>query len=476
MSFGSKGEKMRRRQVITALLFLLSGILILPCSISAQTAEQEQYQQVIDLTILKVEELILEDETLQSALFKIIAGTDLNHIIPRFGTEQDSIQISSLHVRDMSVADALREVLEPLGLTYRQEGNFLRILPNREARVIYFKYLASRFAQTASGVGTPGTGGMPGGAAQTGQVGTTGTGGMMGIQQFETQLKEWLSEDAFLRVDVSSHTIYVEDLIPNVERLAEYIELIDIPPRQVEIQVVLVEIVHSEDTGTGVDYRLGLTGSDVMESAVAELPGLSQTGFLMDLTGIGLGGLYGGQLKLDAALRALVTISDADVLSKPSTVVLDGRPAIANLSDQIPYTEAVFGQGYTAATTQFKEIGIILRVTPTILDSSTVQIQLSAEFSSVATLSAEGVPSISSTSANSQVVVGDGDVLVVGGLFRESETLTRTGVPILSKIPILKYLFSSNQMKKEKRELVIFISPRIIHTGPSPEMPPGIEP
>jgi len=471
MKFGGKGDNMRRRQVTAALLLVALGALSVPGAARAQ---------VIDLTQLMIPELRIEGESLQSALYAIIEGTGLSHVIPRFGTEQDSVLIGSLLLRNVTVDEALREVLEPQGWTYRQEGNFLRIIPYIEARVIYFKYLAARFAAGAGGVGgQAGMGGVTGAAAAApGAVGVPGAaGGMMGVQQFEQQLMEFLSPDAALHIDVESHTIYVEDLVPNVERLAWYIELIDLPLRQVEIEVRLVEVVHTEDTSTGLDYQLALTGSPDVESVVVELPGLSQTGFLFDLQAFKLGGLYGGDLDLDAALRALATVSDANVISRPKTVVIDGQSARINMTDQIPYTEAAFGQGVTTMTTAFRDVGIILTVTPTILDSSTVRLQVNAEFSTAPTLTAEGVPVVSSRSATAPVMVRSGEVFVMAGLVREEETLTETGIPLLSKIPIIKYLFISTVKRMEKRELLIFIEPTIIEAvpppGPLPETQPG---
>ncbi|MFC1595306.1 type II secretion system protein GspD [Gemmatimonadota bacterium] len=468
MSFRDEGDTMRKRPPSTVWLLSLFLIASAPCLTEAQVVAQ-----AVDLDERKVAILDLSNETLQEALFAIIEGTGLSHIIPKFGNEQDSLSIGRLHLRDISVADALTLVLEPLGLTYRQEENYLRILPNIEERIIRFKYLGSRFAGGMTGGGQGGAGGaQAGGAAAGGQAGGAG-GGTQGAQQLEQDLEELLSENAILKIDMQSQTIYVQDFVPEVERLAWYIEQIDVPPRQVEIQVILAEIVHNEDESEGVDYQLGVTGSDQIESAVAQLPGISSAGFLLDIAGIGLGGLYGGDLTLDAAIRALATYSEANLLSRPTSVVLDGRPATTNLADQIPYAEAVFGQGFTGLQTRFIDVGIVLTVTPTILDSSTVQLMLNAQFSSATTSTAEGVPVIATRNANSQVVVGDGDVMVIAGLIREQETLTRTGIPILSKIPILKYLFSSQTMRKEKRELVILVSPRILYTVPTKKITPG---
>ncbi len=319
--------------------------------------------------------------------------------------------------------------------------------------------------QGAGATGGGAAGGLGGAAgAAGGAAGGAGMGVNAGAQQFETELKELLSDEAILRIDVQSHTIYVVDYVANVEALVRYIELIDIPPRQIEIEVALVEVIHSDDASAGLDYQFNITGSDMVESAVLELPGLSQSGFLTDLTGMSLGPVYGGDLSLDVALRALTTLVNAEVESRPYQVVLDGRPANANLTDQIPYTEAVLGQGTTLVTTQFRDVGIILNVTPTILDSTHIQIQLMAEFSSAPALTAEGVPIVSSRRTTSSVVVGDGEILVVGGLFREEESVTIRGIPILSKIPILKYLFSNRISRMEKRELIILVSPRILPT------------
>lgn len=141
---------MRRRPLPAVWLLSLFLIASAPCITEAQA---------IDLDEKTVALLDLSDETLQEALFAIIEGTGLSHIIPKFGTEQDSLSIGRLHLRDISVADALTLVLEPLGLTYRQEENFLRILPNIEERIIRFKYLASRFAGGMSGGAQGGAGG-----------------------------------------------------------------------------------------------------------------------------------------------------------------------------------------------------------------------------------------------------------------------------------------------------------------------------
>jgi general secretion pathway protein D len=317
---------------------------------------------------------------------------------------------------------------------------------------------------------------MGGGTAAGGVAGAGGAAGlgMMTPQQFETELRKLLSgPNVPLIIDRETRTIYVEDLAYNVDRLEAYIRSIDVPPAQVKIEVRLVEVVRTDDTSLGVSYEAGLTGATNLESVVAKLPGLSESGFLVDLQGLSLGGLYGGNLDLNAALQALQIVSDADLKSRPSTVVMDGKTASINLTDQIPYQQAIFGQGVTQTTTAFIDVGIMLMVTPTVLDSNTVHVQVNTEFSTAPTVSVTGVPTVSTRNATGSVVVHSGEVFVMAGLIRSDNVTTQTGIPVLSRIPFVGALFRHSQIRVERRELLIFVEPTILL---QPALPPPLSP
>lgn len=453
----------------TALKTISLALLLALAAGSAASRVQAQELNLQETVPL----LDIQDRTLQDVLLQILEGTGMSVVIPTFGTEQDSIRISRLRLRNTTVDRALRYVLEPQGLTYRVEEGVLRIEENLIARTIRFEYLATRFAipmQAGGGGGLGGaTGGVSGGAAAGGVGGATGgqqTINQAGLTRFEQELENLITDEATLIIHPETHTIYVRDYAPNVWAVEDYIQAIDVAPRQVKIEVRMLEVLHTGDTNLGVSATAALTGSPDVDAATVNLQGtVEEGGFLADLTGFRLGGLYGGNLDLDAAVNAVATVSEAELLSRPSTVVLDGRQANISLTDQIPYTEAAFGQGISTTTTQFKDVGIIMNVVPTILDSNTVQLQVSSTFSTAPTRSATGVPTVSQRNAYGSVVVNDGEFFIMAGLLREEETTTQVGIPILRSIPLLKYLFSSTRTRKENRELIIFIMPTIIQPG-----------
>jgi general secretion pathway protein D len=467
---------MLNRPVRMVRWVLLLGLLAAPRPAGAQG---------VDLTQTTVREIIIQEGSLQEAVDAILAGSNVAVYIPSFAAGQDTIKIHRFVLRNVSIAQALTTVLQPMGLTWVMDGNMLRIIPDVVERVIHYSWLAVRFATPMAAGGGRGGGGMAGGMAggaaggAAGAGGAGGTGGAAGLgimtpQQFETQLRKLLSgPDVPLIIDRETRTIYVEDLSYNVDRLESYVRSIDIPPGQVKIEVRLIEVVRTDDQNLGVSYEAGLTGATNLESVVAQLPGLSSSGFLVDLQGLALGGLYGGNLDLNAALQALQTVSEAQLLSRPSTVVMDGKLASINLTDQIPYTQAILGQGFTQTTTAFVDVGIMLMVTPTVLDSNTVHVQVNTEFSTAGTVSVTGVPTVSTRNATGSVVVKSGEIFVMAGLIRTDDVTTQTGIPVLSRIPLLGALFRHSQVRKERRELLIFVEPTILAR---PVLPPPTEP
>ncbi len=456
------------RMVRWVLLLGLLGLVGAPRPTGAQG---------VDLTQSMVLEVIIEEGSLQEAVDAILAGSNVAVYIPSFAAGQDTLKIHRFVLRNVSIAQALTTVLQPMGLTWVMDGNMLRIMSDLVERVIHYSWLAVRFATPmAAGAGGRGGGGMAGGmAGGTAGGAAGGAGGAAGIgimtpQQFETELRKLLSgPNVPLIIDRETRTIYVEDLTYNVDRLEAYIRSIDIPPAQVKIDLRLVEVVRTDDQSLGVSYEAGLTGATNLESVAARLPGLSSSGFLVDLQGLALGGLYGGNLDLNAALQALQTVSDASLISQPSTVVMDGKLASINLTDQIPYTQAILGQGFTQTTIDFVDVGIMLMVTPTVLDSNTVHVQVNTEFSTAGTVSVTGVPTVSTRNATASVLVRSGEIFVMAGLYRTDDVTTQTGIPVLSRIPLLGALFRHSQVRKERRELLIFVMPKILDR---PILPP----
>ncbi|MCK4641731.1 MAG: type II and III secretion system protein, partial [Candidatus Marinimicrobia bacterium] len=172
--------------------------------------------------------------------------------------------------------------------------------------------------------------------------------------------------------------------------------------------------------------------------------------------GLGIGII---NVHIDAVLRSIQTDYNLNILSRPHLVTLDNQEASIEVGDQIPYK--VLSQ-YGITSYEFKSATVKLLIKPHINNDRTITIEIkpNADFQNGQT--PDGIPIIATRKASTKVKVGNGKTIIIGGLMRDSDVQTISKVPILGSIPILGALFRSKINKKEKTELVIFITPRIM--------------
>ena len=204
--------------------------------------------------------------------------------------------------------------------------------------------------------------------------------------------------------------------------------------------------------GTGI----GLTGSNV----AVNFPSATAA------AGPAIGLLFGtSKMILDAKLSALETSGDGKIISSPKVTTLDSVKATIKQGEEIPYT-VIDADGN--ATTEFKEAVLKLEVTPRITHEGRISIVVDAsndyadwETDPTTGLRAD-IPPINTSSVESTVVVRDGDTIVIGGVYKMTASETMSGVPWLSKIPVLGWLFKYKTVSNDKRELLIFVTPKIV--------------
>jgi type IV pilus assembly protein PilQ len=260
--------------------------------------------------------------------------------------------------------------------------------------------------------------------------------------------------------------------------------------RQISIEARIVEATTTFSRSLGVEwgggYRSGsfgflagtnpLTASTLGGSAVTSLPtgiGLTSESLAVNFPiavaaptiGIALGGT---RAILDAQLRALESSGDGKIISSPKVTTLDNVKATIKQGEEVPY--AVYDKEGNRSI-NFKEAVLQLDAKPKVTPDGRISMELKATNdyadwqTTTAGLRIENPP-IVTNSVESTVVVKDGDTIVVGGIYKLTDTTTITGVPGLSKIPILGWLFKSEVKSKVKREILIFITPRIVpNTG-----------
>jgi general secretion pathway protein D len=250
---------------------------------------------------------------------------------------------------------------------------------------------------------------------------------------------------------------------------------LDVVRRQVLVEVFLAEVKLTDDLKFGLNYFINTrnntrgTLSSAFGSNTSGLPtltgaGFSPTGVVPNFApGLQLINMVGNEVR--AVLNTLGTDGRSTVLAAPQIMVLDNEKAEIKVGDRV----SVQTQNQTTTTTgtinsfQYLETGILLAVTPRINSGGMVTLEINQEVSAAAAKPADGSnPDINTRSAKTSVVVASGESVVLGGLIRENNSRGSAGIPLLSKIPILGIAFGSQTFSRERTELVLVITPKII--------------
>jgi type IV pilus assembly protein PilQ len=168
-----------------------------------------------------------------------------------------------------------------------------------------------------------------------------------------------------------------------------------------------------------------------------------------------------GTLRLNMRLSALENDGRSKTLSNPKLTTINGVKAKIESGREIPYQQSAGGTGGT--TVSFKNAVISLEVTPFVTPDNMINMKIVAKKDDADfTNQVLGVPSILTRTINTNVLVLDGGTAVLGGVFENQKSINDKGVPWLSKIPVLGWLFKSNDKMDNEKELLIFITPRIV--------------
>ena len=181
-------------------------------------------------------------------------------------------------------------------------------------------------------------------------------------------------------------------------------------------------------------------------------------------------GVIDDKRDVDILVKYLQTEGNTQILSNPKLAVINNREAKIHVGERQAYITTTTTTGQSTSTISeevtFIDVGIQLAVTPTINDDGYVTMNIKPEISSVVseliTPSGNRIPIIDTSMAETTVMVKDGVTIVIGGLRKDEKTDNSEGVPYLSKIPILGFLFRSGTKKTERTELLILITPHIV--------------
>ena len=285
-------------------------------------------------------------------------------------------------------------------------------------------------------------------------------------------------------VDERTNSIVVTDTAAKLAEIRDLIEKVDIPIRQVMIEARIVIASSNIDEQLGIRWGGGYlnVSGDKFTSIAGDTA--SATNLNSQLIGGGqvdmpsapfvdLGvaeatsgfavGFTSTDLFLTAELSALEASGEGEVVSQPKVITGDKQKASIKSGTEIPYQE---GAASGATTTAFKEAVLKLDVTPNITPDDRILLDLVVNQDSVGDLVPSGngglIPTIDTTELTTQVLVGNGETVVLGGVFKNEELVKVEKVPLLGDIPYVGNLFKSTANSQEKTETLIFITPRIL--------------
>ncbi|MEQ1759157.1 MAG: type IV pilus secretin PilQ [Vicinamibacterales bacterium] len=296
--------------------------------------------------------------------------------------------------------------------------------------------------------------------------------------------KTVLSQRGSIEVDARTNTIIINDLPERLERAGALIGTLDSPQPQVEIEARIVQTTRDFARTLGVQWGINgratpATGNPLPfqfpnSLSVGGRQGATQgSGDPADLTstavklgvegaasalGLALGSVNGA-LNLDVALSALERAGQGRLLSTPRVSTQNNVEAEITQGVQIPIQTVA----NNTVTVTFKDAALTLKVTPQITASDTVIMRIAVENASPDfSKSINNIPPIDTQRANTQVLVSNGETTVIGGIYVSREQQTQERTPGLYRLPLLGWLFKRDGVTDESRELLIFITPRII--------------
>ena len=285
--------------------------------------------------------------------------------------------------------------------------------------------------------------------------------------------------DINIVVDEATNSLIIKAFERDYKRILETVRKLDIYPKQVLIELLLVDVSLNKDTQFGVDFVNFIDSLKAGQYQQTYNIGGS-SGFGSNVTGISPGpGLTYSIVeqagRFAAQIRAAAAEGRLKVITSPHLLASNNKEAKIQIGTSEPIltttyatsAQTVSGTNVLEGTIEYKDIGTILTVIPRISDGGLVTLEITIEESSLATrtlgvANSLSVPAFNKTTAKTVLSITEGQSIAIGGLIRDSKDYVERGVPVLNKIPIVGWLFGSRFRASDKRELILLLTPRII--------------
>ncbi len=405
--------------------------------------------------------LNFQDISIRSVLQLLADFTHTNMVV------SDSVNGNmTLRLEDVPWDQALNIIMSTRGLDKRQMGNVMLIAPKSE--------LVAREKQEFD-------------ATEELKESTPVRSEIMAIQYakaddlaslISNKNNSLLSKRGVVNVDARTNSIWIQDIDAKIEEVRRLIQKLDVPVKQVLIETRIVDV--TKDVAVDLGIKWGITRPDHLSGTLAganQIAGGTQPANVKPLSdrlnvdlgaapvignpasvGIALASL-GANILLDLELSALESEDKAEVIASPRVVTSDQQEAYISSGEQIPYQQAT-SSGATAVS--FVQAVLGLRVTPQVTPDGRILMKLKINQDRASEKLFNGVPAIITKEIDTNVLVDNGETIVLGGIFQRDQANNVTRVPFFGNIPGLGVLFKQTSTKRKDEELIIFITPKII--------------
>ncbi len=426
--------------------------------------------------------LSVKDMDIRSVLKVFIDASDLSLVI-----DSDVEGQVTVDLKQVSLEQLLFYVLDPLNLDYIRDGNVLRISTRKlKTRIFMVNYLASKRSTN----GTISISGSNEKASSSGSISSTNEFDFW--TKLEAQLQVLVDQSELpkkdkqkpeLLINQGSGVVLVKATPKVLHQIEQFLDLVgSASQRQVRIEAKIVEVTLNDENRFGIDWKRmsdvfpdRLFGSDVSVSAVG--------GFHLEPgTPGGVFATFAAE-KTNAVLEALKKQGNVQVLSSPSISTLNNQPALIKVAQEkvafVVKTELqTSGVGTESTTTKTTEAeikkvtdGLSLRVTPHISSNGMIIMDVHPvitkleRFENITDDLGQRIgvePVVNVREVNAILKARSGESVIMGGLMEEANTKEKTEVPLLGSVPVVGALFQSRVDVKQKKELVIFITPTLL--------------
>lgn len=261
-----------------------------------------------------------------------------------------------------------------------------------------------------------------------------------------------LSKQGQLHVDTRTNSVYIRDTSEHIQTVQYLVKHIDVPVKQIRIEARLVSIDSDFERDLGIDFGVSRREHVTnQEGAINRVVGQYR---------LPIARLADGSL-LDVKLSAMEKSGHAELISSPSLFTTNRVPAFIESGEEVPYQE-ISESGGTAVA--FKKAVLSLQATPQILPGKKVLLTLKINQDRPTNRTVLGVPTINTRQIKTNVLVRSGETIVLGGIYEAIQEKGSAGLPFIQQIPFIAKFLTQRNLRRNKRELLIFVTPNIVTT------------